>query len=59
MNMFVSQAPIDFIMRGIMADGSKVGLSLIPGYSVRVVMLRSRGLYKFEAVHGLGLGFRV
>ena len=26
-----------------MPDGCKVGLSLIPGYSVRVVMLRPHG----------------
>ena len=35
------QAPIDFLMRGRLANGQDVGLATIPGYSVRVVLLRS------------------
>ena len=34
------QAPIDFMMKGKLAGDQDIGLATIPGYSIRVVLLR-------------------
>ena len=37
----VSQCPLDFILYGVLADGTEVGLKLIPNYRVRTLQVKS------------------
>ena len=37
------QTPMDFFMRGKQANGEDVGLSTIPGYALRTVLLKLPG----------------
>ena len=41
LHVFWLQAPIDFLLRGVMADGEEVGLELMEDYVTRVVTVKS------------------
>ena len=37
----VSQCPLGFILYGVLADGTEVGLKLIPDFRVRIIQVKS------------------
>ena len=43
------QTPMDYFMRGKQANGEDVGLSTIPGYALRTVLLKLPGELRYFA----------
>ena len=43
-----AQAPLDFVLRGVLNEKEEIGLELIPGYAVKVFQLKCLGCVHFQ-----------